>query len=193
MEDLVKNIKRFCIANNLTVSQMEEALSFSKGLTSRWARMSPSLDKIVKVADYLNVSIDDLVGRECQNESCSLINRLCQKTLNEELDWIPCGYNDPFYYPISKIRELRNYNWICGYCQYKDGFFLLACAMNEQEELEEAGLYILASADETPVRWNEELNDLKSLYDVVGERIAWKENEKNAKKFVEDFMKDFEQ
>lgn len=58
-ERLVHLIKE----NNLTFAQIERELGFSNGSMARWAKSSPSVDKVQKVADYFNVSVDYLLGR----------------------------------------------------------------------------------------------------------------------------------
>lgn len=48
----------------MTVAALERELSFGNGLIRKWDKQSPSVDKLCKVADYFNVSIDFLLGRE---------------------------------------------------------------------------------------------------------------------------------
>ena len=62
-ELLVKSIREICKSNNITPSQLEAELGFGAGLISRWTKSSPSLDKIVDIADYFNVPLDKVVGR----------------------------------------------------------------------------------------------------------------------------------
>lgn len=66
-ELLVKSIKETCLKRNLTVNQLEKKLGYSPSLISRWIKSSPSLDKIVDIADYFHISIDELIGRNINN------------------------------------------------------------------------------------------------------------------------------
>lgn len=190
-EDLVKNIKKFCLTKDVNIRQMEEELNFSAGLISRWTRMSPSIEKIILVAEYLNVSLDVLVGRKVVENTDDFIERICEKTKDGKLEWRPCGHGNPFSYPVNQLRELQNLNGICGYCAFMDGFFLLACAFNEQKAIDEIGLYILANKDERgkPTRWPVDGDELLPLYDLIQDDIIWKEDKLQVEKFKEAFMK----
>ena len=59
---------------------MELALEFSPGLINRWTRTSPSFDKIIKVAEYLDVSLDVLVSGQSEKNGNDFIERLYKKT-----------------------------------------------------------------------------------------------------------------
>lgn len=49
-------IRRLCKERGVTVSQMERELGFSKGSISKIDAHKPSIDKVAKICDYLNVS-----------------------------------------------------------------------------------------------------------------------------------------
>lgn len=189
-DDLVKRIKEICISKGISVRQMEEDLDFSPGLISRWVRMSPSIEKITAVADYLDVSLDTLVGRKQEAVSEDLVDCLYKKTKEKKISWGPCGFVNPFIYPISKLRELQNINWECGYCEYANGYFLLACALDEEGNLEDIGIYILTDEEAAPVRWDADGDELLELYDLIQEDIIWKEDRKQAEVFKDSFMND---
>lgn len=55
------NISKLCIKNNITIAELERRLNFSKATISKWKTSSPSINKIIMVADYFDVSIDSLV------------------------------------------------------------------------------------------------------------------------------------
>ena len=57
-------VKVICKLNNVSLSQLEKELKFSKGQIGKWKNSAPSVDKITLVADYFDVSIDYLVGRK---------------------------------------------------------------------------------------------------------------------------------
>lgn len=46
-----------------TIAKIEKELDFGNGAIRRWDTSSPSCDKLVKLADFLNVSVDYLLGR----------------------------------------------------------------------------------------------------------------------------------
>lgn len=45
---------------NMSLPQLETALGFSSGLISKWDKSSPSIDKVAKVAAFLDVTLDYL-------------------------------------------------------------------------------------------------------------------------------------
>lgn len=93
-ELLVKSIKNICQINNISVSQLENKLGFSPSLISRWNKTSPSLDKIVDIADYFHVSLDEVVGRTLtpkNNLTTQFIDRLYKATELNQLNWENCS------------------------------------------------------------------------------------------------------
>ena len=64
---LVENIQSLCDKNNTNFKNLERTLDLSNGTISRWNTSKPSYDKVVKVANYFNVSIDFLITG---NEKC---------------------------------------------------------------------------------------------------------------------------
>lgn len=60
MKDRIRQCARE--RKNMSLPQLEESLGFSAGLISKWEKSSPSVDKIAKVASFLGVSVDYLLG-----------------------------------------------------------------------------------------------------------------------------------
>lgn len=59
-----ERIKRLCTKKGITIAKLESDLGFGNASIKKWEKMSsPSIDKIVKVATYFDVSIDYLMGR----------------------------------------------------------------------------------------------------------------------------------
>ena len=86
-ELLVKTIRNLCKKNNLPVSQLESELNFGAGLISRWIKSSPSIDKIVDIADYFHISLDEVIGRDINDINNEFIKVLYNKTTNKEIQW----------------------------------------------------------------------------------------------------------
>ncbi|MGE4215402.1 MAG: helix-turn-helix domain-containing protein [Anaerotignaceae bacterium] len=61
---LLERVRDLCKKNSIKPANLEKILKFGNGTLSRWDSSSPSIDKIQKVANYFNVSIDYLVGQE---------------------------------------------------------------------------------------------------------------------------------
>lgn len=85
-ELLVKSVRELCKKNNITPSQLENELNFGAGLISRWTKSSPSIDKIIDIADYFHVSLDEVVGRN-NIISDDFLKVLYNKTVNKEIQW----------------------------------------------------------------------------------------------------------
>lgn len=87
-ELLVKSIKELCDKNNVSISKLEKDLGFSAALISRWKDKVPSLDKIIDIADYFHVTIDEVVGRK-DTISDDFLEVLYNKTVTKEIQWKP--------------------------------------------------------------------------------------------------------
>lgn len=61
---LLDRIKALCDAKGETLASLERKLDFGNGTIRRWGETTPSGDKLVKVADYFNVSVDYLLNRQ---------------------------------------------------------------------------------------------------------------------------------
>lgn len=85
-ELLVKSIRDLCKKNNIAISQLETELNFGAGLISRWNKNSPSIDKIVDIADYFHVSLNEVVGYT-QNTNDVFLNKLYEQTSNGSIIW----------------------------------------------------------------------------------------------------------
>ena len=61
---LYDNIKSLCIKKGISVGSMEKALLFSNGSISKWNESEPGVWKVQKVAEYLGVSLEKLIGNK---------------------------------------------------------------------------------------------------------------------------------
>ncbi len=59
---LLDKIKQKCAEKNISVVKLEDYLGFGRGTIYKWETVSPSVNNLKKVADYLGCSIDDLVS-----------------------------------------------------------------------------------------------------------------------------------
>ncbi len=59
--DIVQSI---VTSKGITLKQLEEDLGLAKHHTNKWKKSLPSYKSLIKLADYLDVSIDTLLGRE---------------------------------------------------------------------------------------------------------------------------------
>ena len=60
---LYERIKVLCAKNDITVAALEKELGFSNSTIRKWGNdTSPSIDKIMKIAQRFDVSVDYLLG-----------------------------------------------------------------------------------------------------------------------------------
>ncbi len=52
-----------CDENNLSLTGLERELGFGKSTVRKWDKNAPSIDKVLLVADYFDVTMDYLIGR----------------------------------------------------------------------------------------------------------------------------------
>ena len=63
---LVDRIRTLANQRDMSLPQLEVKLGLGNGTISRWKTSSPNTDKLQKIADYFNVSMDYLLGRDVQ-------------------------------------------------------------------------------------------------------------------------------
>ena len=90
IKDLIKNR---CSKRGISLPKLEEQLGFGAGTISKWDKSTPSLDKIIKVADFFNVYIDDLIGRKLSDNQYfnARDERDIQKSLTRTLETLNSG------------------------------------------------------------------------------------------------------
>jgi len=59
---ILKRIQKLCSESGLNPSKLENELGFGKGTLYKWEKSSPNSDKLVKVAEFFDVSVDWLLG-----------------------------------------------------------------------------------------------------------------------------------
>lgn len=57
-------IRELANKKGMSLPVLEATLGFGNGTIVRWDKSSPTVEKLQKVADYFNVSVDYLLGRE---------------------------------------------------------------------------------------------------------------------------------
>lgn len=167
---IVNSIKKLCKDKNITVSQLEKEIGLSQGLVSKWMNTTPSLDKIVDIADYFHVSLDEVVGYK-QNDI--FLNMLCDLTNNKKIKWFIVDKNTTEKvanikksFPFEAYDE-EKYTEKSYFIKYKEGFIIIY-AFYEYSKLinpNELALYIQPSEEQLECALQDySTNDLKSLW-----------------------------
>ena len=60
---IVERIQSLCEEANTTLAQLEKELNFGNGTIRRWNDSSPSMVRVLKVANYFEVSVDYLLRK----------------------------------------------------------------------------------------------------------------------------------
>lgn len=61
---IYQTIAQICTEQGRSVSSVEREARFSAGTLRRWDSVVPGIDKLMKIADILGVSVDRLCGRD---------------------------------------------------------------------------------------------------------------------------------
>lgn len=139
--NIVSFIRELCEEHNISIGELEKKLGFSQGLISRWDKNSPSIDKIVAVANSLNVTTDYLLGRDKKKQSPKIeecfIEKLINDTKNNRLNWKPSSYQ---YINESTIIALS-----FGYLQIKEVEYLGGIDAVYELEFNASCLYLVST------------------------------------------------
>ncbi|KRL04681.1 helix-turn-helix domain-containing protein [Liquorilactobacillus oeni] len=66
----VDRIKNLAKEHHISVYELEDQLGFGKNTIYQWTKRTPSVERVKKVADFFDVSLDYLMGRSA-NEKIS--------------------------------------------------------------------------------------------------------------------------
>ena len=151
-ELLVKSIKGLCLKNNISISELENKLGFSPSLISRWIKTSPSLDKIIDIASYFQVSLDDVVSYDIAKKiDDEFLQLLLEQTQNGTLEW----HSNRF----SKQEKLRGYYFVGSgydaqydaeiyddaiyYTKFMEGYIIISMVYKINDVMNPIELYLL--------------------------------------------------
>lgn len=150
IEILSKNVKDKCNDAQITVSQLEKALNFSAGSISKWAQSAPSIEKVLSVARFFDMTLDELCETSNMKEELAFMAQLIKKTEAGEILWIPCTLNEVMnlrFYGIMRPNDFSEvyeavYKDVKIYIAVKEGqaFLYISLKRNvciEQQESSE--------------------------------------------------------
>ena len=61
---IVKNIENLCKERGITLSSLEKTLGFGNSTISKWNTSSPSVSKLLSVAKFFGVTVDELLKED---------------------------------------------------------------------------------------------------------------------------------
>lgn len=59
---LYEKVATLCRNNNLTIAKLERKCKIGNGTVRGWKNSSPSIENLKKVADYFNITVDELIS-----------------------------------------------------------------------------------------------------------------------------------
>lgn len=190
---LVNNIKKICKDKNISISILEKDLFMSPGLISRWTKTTPALDRVLEIANYLQVSLDTLIGNanETTNNDKAinhLLLKLYNKTINAEIEWQifnPNNVNESLHTKIISSIITEN-NMDCFYCNVNNGSFILTIVYNDSQK--DLSLYVLADQNSIPELKCSDNEKLYNLYNYLLKRLSKQLNTMKTNNFINDFL-----
>lgn len=60
---LFEKIRSLCELEGISFAKLEKKLNLANGSVCKWKKTVPGIDKAIKLADYFNISLDELIGR----------------------------------------------------------------------------------------------------------------------------------
>lgn len=65
---IYKNILRLCKNRSISVAKLEKEIGLGNATIRTWRTSSPSVDRLKLVADFFNVTVDELISRNMEAE-----------------------------------------------------------------------------------------------------------------------------
>lgn len=56
--EIVSRIVQLCNKENISIAELERKMNFGNGTIRKWDKSYPSIDKVMKIANYFDVKID---------------------------------------------------------------------------------------------------------------------------------------
>ena len=115
---LCERIKSICDERGLSVYRIEKDCGFGNGSIMKWENSSPKVDNVIKLADYFDVSVDYLLGRE--NTSLPIHRQKNEVISAEELDALlktdnGLNYLEKLCATLNKKQQIYVISWLIGY------------------------------------------------------------------------------
>jgi len=100
---IVERIRKLANKQGFSLTTLEVKLGLGNGTISRWRSSSPNTDKLQKVADFFNVSLDYLLGRASKvDELAGVYFNFAKEAQENEID------PDDIRLAIETIKKIKN-------------------------------------------------------------------------------------
>lgn len=192
---MINSIRELCKKNNITITKLEEELKFSQGLISRWKDKTPSLDKIVDIADYFHISLDEVVGYN-QNINDEFLQVLYNETNNKHIEWLPYERIQKMGYKPKRFRfdyDDNDYTQDNYFFMYGQGYIVFYANYKPFEILypESLAIFIQPSDDSDLIEQKYETKDLSKLWIKILNSLEEVPDEIKAENLKNKFLNEF--
>lgn len=179
LDILFDNIKTLCKKKEINISQLEKELNFSAGSIGKWRHSFPGIDKVCVIADFFQVSIEELCGTEKVKTEKKFMDSLINKTMESDVEWLPCSQleiNNLRFIPSERLIETEEI--YVSYFETGKIYFVV-------RETKQRQLYISVENDICFLQ-KEDGKKLNQLWQVIKERES--ELVKRIDTFKDDFI-----
>lgn len=195
-EMLLANIRNLCKNNGIAIVALEKHLGIGAGTISRWNKANPSFDKIVAIADFFHVSIDELAGHNIKEKENNvdettrkIIRFLLRESKSEENTGFWHDYDEEPPEVVFMIEKLnfRRYMGKLFYACDEDGYYLLEVCYQIDGNFDyktNLKLYLMPDERTEPVPECENTCALRELYVYIMDTLQSKEREKSSREKV---------
>lgn len=180
-EVLLSNIRGLCKKNGVAINALEKRLEMGCGTISRWNKANPSFDKVVAIADFFHISIDELSGHVVEGgrdtdeyvdkTTRMIIDYLLNESLamaGEEKFWHDYKKNIPEKeLMIGDFDAMNSDMDRLFYAFNEDGYYLLEIIYEMDESFDyktKLRLYLTPDEKTQPVLECDNRNILRELY-----------------------------
>lgn len=105
---MYENITKWRLEHNISVYAIENGCGFPKGTIKSWKESMPSWEKVLRVANFLDVSVDYLVGNTLNPKSHKNNSQDCAAAINELIKIVD-AYSDTNKRFQSSIKNVLTF------------------------------------------------------------------------------------
>lgn len=109
-------IKGLSKDKKISIRQLEMKFGYSNGYLAKWKNNTPNSDELTRLADYFDVSVDYLLGREQKSDPGSSMTKQVMMRMDtdglskKEIDDIESEMERFFAWRIEEIKKERKNN-----------------------------------------------------------------------------------
>lgn len=103
---LYEQIKEAANAKGYSINRLEKELGFPRSSISKYNKNIPSMEKIQKIADFLNLSISDIMKEENDKKTSTLTQkdeRDISKTVNALMEKLESNDGAPLFFEGTEM------------------------------------------------------------------------------------------